>query len=102
MAITPVYVTIETADGTVTDQIRVLAIDKIMAEKTMSLQGWKWEDNPRAHSVMAYYAAKRTKALDFDNYDEFLNQLVDFALSNSRDGEDEDGEDPTPADTSAL
>lgn len=99
--ITPVYFTFETTDGEVNGPIRVLAVDKIAAEQTCRHQGWPWQDTPRIHSVMGFYAAKRAGATTATDYPAFMTSLVDFNLTNTRDDDEDTDEDPTTAATSA-
>lgn len=90
--------TLEDLDGVVAGPVRILAIDKINAESSARNQGWPWADNPRIHSLMGFYAAKRVGITDAENYNDFMATLADFTIG---DDEDDDDEDPTPADIPA-
>lgn len=91
--ITKLFFNLELLDGTVLGPVRILAADKIAAESSARKQRWHWDDNPRIHTLMGFYAARRTGLTNAANYDEFMEQLADFSISND-DGQDDD-EDPT-------
>ena len=100
MSITPIYFAAELTDGQIIGPIRITAADKIRAEQTGRNQRWEWADNPRMHSLMGFFAAKRSGEISHDSYTAFMEDLVDFSISNKTSDEDED-EDPTQADTSS-
>lgn len=97
--ITKIFFTGELDDGSIIGPVRITANDKIRAEATGRNQGWPWADNPRTHSLMGFYAVRRAGLANYENYNQFMDDLVDFSMSNT-DGETTDEDDPTKADTS--
>lgn len=87
------FVTFEMLDGTVHENVRVLAADKVRAEGICRDNGWKLVEGPRFHVALTYATAKRAGHTDAANVADFMEELADYALSTE---EAEDGEpDPT-------
>lgn len=88
------FVSYELADGQ-TGTVRILAYDKIIAEKTCRMNAWEFKDGPRLASVILYAALQRLHVIGEESYEEFTeNMLIDYSPSD--DAEDEgDAENPT-------
>lgn len=87
------FVAFEMMSGTVHESVRVLAADKVHAEATCRKQGWTLEDGPRLGVTITYATALRTKATDASSIGDFMEQLVDYEMTNAEPTEDEP--DPT-------
>lgn len=95
--ITPLFITTETPAGVEVGPVRILAVDKIAAERTCRAQSWPYEDSPRIHLLMGFHAFRRTGNTDAPDFGAFMaDDVADFALSRTAD--DQDDEHPTPAD----
>lgn len=95
MAIKRFYITVELLAGTILGPTRVLAADKIATENTCRNQNWPYTDSPRIHLLMGYHALKREGA-SYDNFQEFLNDVADYAVDNDDNTAQGAEEDPTP------
>lgn len=95
MAMPKLFTTYERIDGTVVGPLRVYAADRIAAENTAHKRGWEWRDNPTNHSLMTFYAAKRTGSTDAADYSTFVEELVDFQLTSEEPDEDPTQEAPS-------
>lgn len=99
--IKPLYITVETVAGGEVGPVRILAVDKIAAERTCRAQHWPYEDTPAVHFLMGYHALRRAGLANVEDFDQFQAEYVDFALSNTLDEDDDDDdegdEDPTRA-----
>lgn len=87
------FVTFEMLDGTVHEDVRVLAADKVRAEGICRDNGWKLVEGPRFHVALTYATAKRAGHTEAANVAAFMDELADYALSS--DEADEDESDPT-------
>lgn len=77
-----IYATIEYADGTMHEKVRIYAADKINAAKTARMNDVPWVEGPEAHSLLAYQAVRRRGLTQADNYEDWMTNVVDFELSN--------------------
>lgn len=84
-------VTIERRDGTTTDPIRILAVDKINASRSARMAGIPWDDNAECLALMALNAARRVGITAADGLIAFLDEIADYEIS----GADETEPDPT-------
>lgn len=93
-------ITVELADGKILGPERVIFADKMRLERSAKANKWDiGRDEFRTQSFLAWAALNRAKDTDL-GYEAFLEALTDVVFeANAQD--DEDGEDPTAADTSA-
>lgn len=94
MAMRKSFVSVELIDGTVIEDERVLAADKVRAEGVFRSKGWPFEDGPRLGTVLAWAALQRAGHTDTKDVADFLEQLADYQVTNA-DPDDEDEPDPT-------
>lgn len=85
-----VYLDIETMDGTVHEQVRILAADKVRASKIARMNGVSLEDTIEALELFAYAATTRAGLVPAADLEEWRRQVADFAVS-----EDAPAVDPT-------
>ena len=101
MPIKPLYFTTELlagdgeTRGPIIGPVRVLAADKIAAKATCRKQRWDYSDSP--HILMGYYAMRRAGLTTADDFAAFESEVLDYAVSNPLDDDqdDEDETDPT-------
>lgn len=92
-------ITVELTDGKILGPERVIFADKMRLERSAKANKWDiGRDEFRTQSFLAWAALERTKATTL-KYDDFLDKLTDVVFEAN--AQDEDGEDPTTADTSA-
>ena len=84
-------VTIELRDGSTTDPIRILAVDKINASRSARMAGIPWDDNAECLALMALNAARRVGMTSAEGLTSFLDEIADNEIS----GADESEPDPT-------
>ena len=85
------FVSYELADGQ-NGTARILAYDKIIAERTCQMNSWEFKDGPRLASVILYAALQRLHVIEEVSYEEFAEKiLVDYSPSDAP----EDTENPT-------
>ena len=104
MKIKPFYIAVELRTGETIEPVRVLAVDKIAAERTCRAQKWPYEDTPRVHLLMGFHALRREGRIAADSFDAFLEQVADYVGGNSLDDgqeEDQDEDDPIEAGTTS-
>ena len=80
---------LETTDGTIHSGVRIYAADRLKAVKIARTNEIPWEDGPEAHALLIFAAVRRLGLTTADNFDDWMNEVVDFALGAS------DDEDPT-------
>lgn len=88
------FVTFEMLDGTVQENVRVLAADKVRAEGICRDNGWKLVEGPRFHVALTYATAKRSGHTEAGNVADFMDELADYVLSSDDDDDDTEA-DPT-------
>lgn len=82
------FVSYELADGQ-TGTVRILAFDKIIAERTCRMNSWEFTDGPRLASVILYAALQRLHVIGEESYEEFAEKtLIDYSPSTDPEGED--------------
>ena len=64
---------LETTDGTIHNGVRT--------------NGIPWEDGPEAHALLIFAAVRRLGLTNADNFDDWMNEVVDFALGASDDAD---------------
>lgn len=83
MAIKPTYASVELADGTIFDDVRVTYADRVRYETTAKARGWRSEEKPAtASGFLAFAALKRAGLIDL-SYDTFIEQVVDVNLNDA-------------------
>lgn len=80
---------LEMADGTIHKGARIFAADRLKAVKIARTNEIPWEDGPEAHALLIFAAVRRLGLTTADNFDDWMNEVVDFALGAT------DDEDPT-------
>lgn len=88
------YVTAENLDGTRHQGVRVLAADRVRAQAVARANSVPWAEGPQCESLIAWAAMHRSGATTA-LYEQWLEEVADFALTNTAPHEDE--EDPTSA-----
>ena len=83
--ITPLYITVETNAGAEVGPVRILAADKIAAEATCRRQNWPYEDSPKVHLLMGFYALRRTGQADAPDFDAFMADVADYVIARTLD-----------------
>lgn len=82
-----VHYDVEMLDGQ-TYTGRVLAADKIAMESTARAHGWEMAEGPRLHACLLWHAMRREHGTDYPTFDDFVNALADYRVSNTGDDVD--------------
>lgn len=91
-----IYLNVENLDGTLIEGVRLLAADRIKANKIARMNDIPWEENPQCHGLLVFCALRRTGQTGADNFEDFINQVADYEITSDTQGEPA-GEDPTSA-----
>lgn len=95
MSMPRIYLNVELADGQTHTNLRLLAADRIRAEKIARLNNTPWVDGPTCQAYLAFAITQRAEITHVDNFDQWLEQIADFQMSNTLDTGDDEEEDPT-------
>ena len=87
MALNKSFAQFELADGTVSDEIRIIFADKVQLERTARAERWDMEkDFTKVNSLLTWAAAKRSGAIPEDwSYQTFVANVVDLAIEKAGD-----------------
>lgn len=91
-----IYINVENLDGTIIEGVRLLAADRIKANKIARMNEIPWEENPQCHGLLVFCALRRTGQTLADNFEDFIEQVADYEITNDAPNQPE-GEDPTSA-----
>lgn len=90
-----IYANADMLDGRTITGVRVLATDRIKAQKIARHNSIPWTTGPECESLIAYTALTRTGDVTATNYDDFLNELADFRLTDTAPEATQEDADPT-------
>lgn len=94
MAMRKSFISVELIDGTVIEDERVLAADKVRAEGVCRSKGWPFEDGPRLGTLIAWATMQRVGHTTTKDVADFLDEVADYHITN--DADEAEGEpDPT-------
>lgn len=90
------YVTIEDATADKPTTVRLLAHDRIKAAKIARTNSIPWEEGPECHGLLAYAAARRSGLTTADDFDAWLESVLDYEITAEDRTADADPTRPTP------
>lgn len=75
------FISMESTTGTVYDRMRLLAADRVKAQKIARMNNIPWDNGPECETLLCFTLSQRTGALPAPDLDTFLENLADWQIT---------------------